>query len=240
MSLLQKVHERFNIVNSLMWAASTTKPSMEVVYRELFLRDLARLGLDDLYYPVGWAANHSLMYLIARCFIELPVVNVLELGAGQSSILLSQLNDRLKRDATIMTVEHDPQWADRIQRQVKHRVVVTSLVSKTVDSHRIQHYEEYLDPSAHYDFVLIDGPPANRNNETAFNRLGAVEVLAKNLAESFVLIVDDAERHGEDMLVELIRRKLRTDGREFRETAIMAAKQQHVFATGSCSNAGFF
>ena len=100
MSLLQKVHERFNIVNSLMWSATTTRPSMEVVYRELFLRDLARLGLDDLYYPVGWAANHSLMYLIARCFIELPVVNVLELGGGQSSILLSQLNDRLKREAT--------------------------------------------------------------------------------------------------------------------------------------------
>src|SRR5690348_10090169 len=107
MSLLRKVDERFSSVNSLMWAAKTTKPAMEVVYRELFLRDLSRLGLEDLYYPVGSAANHSLLYLIARSFIELPIRNALEMGAGQSSILLSQLNERLKKEATITTVEHD-------------------------------------------------------------------------------------------------------------------------------------
>jgi hypothetical protein len=241
MSLLQKFHERFDIVNSLMWSASTTKPSMEVIYRELFLRDLAKLGLNDLYYPVGWAANHSLLYLIARCFTELPVANVLELGAGQSSILLSQLNDRLKREAVITTVEHDVQWANKIQSQVNHRVTVATLEPKVIEGHPIHHYGgAYFDPSALYDFVLVDGPPANGSKDLVLNRLGAVELIAKNLDKNFVILVDDAERRGEDMLVGLIRRKLREGGRDFKETAIMAAKQQHVFAAGLCSGAVFF
>jgi hypothetical protein len=241
MSLLRKVDERFSLVNSLMWAASTTKPAMEVVYRELFLRDLAKLGLEDLYYPVGSAANHSLLYLIARSFMELPVRNVLEMGAGQSSILLNQLNERLKKEANITTVEHDPLWADRIRGQVKHRVNVAALVEKSIDGHRIHHYGDgYFDPSVLYDFVLVDGPPAHGKEEMALNRLGALELLNKNLAESFVLIVDDAERRGEEMLIGLIRKKLRSDGRDFKEAAIMAAKQQHVFAAGRFLGAAFF
>lgn len=241
MSLLRKVDERFSIVNSLMWAANSTKPAMEMVYRELFLRDLARLGLEDLYYPVGSAANHSLLYLIARTFIEMPVSHVLEMGAGQSSILLSQLNDCLKREAKITTVEHDPHWAERVQRQVKHPVQVAPLVDKTIAGHGIRHYGgAYFDPSVLYDFVLVDGPPAHGKEEMALNRLGAIELVQKNLAPDFVLIVDDAERRGEDMLVGLIRDKLRENGREFKEAAIMAAKQQHVFAAGQFVSAVFF
>lgn len=239
MSLLQKVNERLHIVNSLMWSANSTRPSMEIVYRELFLRDLAKLGLEDRYYPVGWAANHSLLYLITRCFAELPVRQVLELGAGQSSILLSQLNDRLKRGAVITTVEHDRLWADRIQSQVSHRVLVTDLVPKTIEGHRIQHYgDTYFDASVRYDFVLVDGPPANRN-DLALNRLGVIEVMG-NLAEDFVIIVDDVQRYGESALVNLLRQKFQREGREFKEAAIMASRQQHIFAAGSCSSAAFF
>jgi predicted O-methyltransferase YrrM len=241
MSLLRKVDERFSIVNSLMWAAKTTKPAMEVVYRELFLRDLSRLGLEDLYYPVGSAANHSLLYLIARSFIELPIRNALEMGAGQSSILLSQLNERLKKEATITTVEHDPLWAERIQSQVTHRVNVAPLVPKSINGHNIYHYGgEYFDPAVLYDFVLVDGPPAHGKEDMALNRLGALELFRKNLAENFVIIVDDAERRGEDMLVGAIRQQLKGDGRDFKEAAIMAAKQQHIFAAGRFLGAVFF
>jgi hypothetical protein len=214
---------------------------MEIVYRELFLRDLSRLGLEDRYYPVGSAANHSLLYLITRCFMELPVSRVLEMGAGQSSILMSQLKDRLKKETAITTVEHDPQWAVRVESQVSHRVEIAALVPKTIEGYSISHYGgQYFDPSALYDFVLVDGPPAHGHKDMALNRIGAVELLEKNLAGSFVIIVDDAERRGEDVLVDLIRRKLRSKDRDFRETAIMAAKRQHVFAAGDCSGAVFF
>jgi hypothetical protein len=89
----------------------------------------------------------------------------------------------------------------------------------------------YFDSSILDDFVLVDSPPARNTAETIFNRLGAIELIEDNLADSFVVIVDDGERR-EAALVNLIRQKLRESKRDCRETAIMAAKQQAVFCCG--------
>jgi len=240
-NLMEKVHERFNILNSLMWNAHSTKPALETVYRDLFVRDLNRLELNDLYYPVGGAANYGLLYLITRCFLELPIHNAIEMGAGQSSILLSRLNERLKKNANITTIEHDARWAENIQTKVNHKVNTADLVSKTVSGHQINFYGgTYFDSSILYDFVLVDGPPARNTEQTVFNRLGAIELIENNLADSFVVIIDDAERRGEAALVNLIRQKLQESKRVFKETAIMAAKQQAVFVAGSFYNAAYF
>ncbi len=213
---------------------------MEVVYRDLFVRDIAKLELDDSYYPVGSAANHSLLYFITRCFLELPIRNAIEFGAGQSSILMSQLNDRLKKEATITTVEHDLQWADFVRAKVNHNVVTADLVPKTIDGHKIHHYGgKYFDSSVLYDFVLVDGPPAYKKG-TIFNRLGAIEVIENNLADSFVIVVDDMEREGEQELSNLIHRKLKERGCNFGEVSIRGAKPQHAFAAGSFFSAAYF
>ena len=213
---------------------------MESVYRDLFIRDITRLELNDVYYPVGGAANHSLLYLITRCFLELPILNAIEMGAGQSSVLLGQLNERLKKNANITTIEHDARWAESIQTKVNHKVITAALVSKSVSGHVIDHYGgTYFDSSVLYDFVLVDGPPA-RDRRTVFNRLGAIELIENSLADSSVVIIDDAERPGEAALVKLIRQQLRKSGRSFTEAAIMAAKQQHIFVMGTFSTAAYF
>lgn len=240
MSLMQKVHHRLDVLNSLMWQAHTTRPSMEVVYRDLFVRDIAKLGLDDSFYPVGSAANYSLLYFITRCFLEFPIRHAIELGAGQSSILISQLNDRLHREATITTVEHDLQWANSVRAKVNHKVIAADLVPKTIDGHKISHYGgEYFDASVLYDFVLVDGPPAYKK-ETMFNRLGAMEIIENNLADSFVIVLDDMQREGEQELSRLIHRKLKERGCNFGEVSIRGSRPQHAFAAGSFFGAAYF
>lgn len=240
MGLVQKVHNRLDILSSLMWQAHTTRPSMEVVYRDLFVRDITKLGLDDSFYPVGSAANYSLLYFVTRCFLELPIHNAIEFGAGQSSILMSQLNDRLKKEATITTVEHDAQWANIVKTKVNHTVITADLVPKTIDGHKISHYGgRYFDSSVRYDFVLVDGPPAYEK-ETTFNRLGAVEVIENNLADSFVIVVDDMQREGEQELSNLIRRILKGRGRDFGEVNVRGTRPQHAFAGGSFFSAAYF
>lgn len=240
MSLLQKVHHRLDILSGLMWQAHTTRPSMEVVYRDLFVRDIAKLGLDDLYYPVGSAANYSLLYFVTRCFLEFPIRNAIEFGAGQTSVLMSQLNDRLKKEATITTVEHDVQWADIVRAKVNHKVITADLVPKIIAGHKIKHYGgAYFDSSVLYDFVLVDGPPAYVK-ETTFHRLGAMEVIERNLAESFVVVLDDMQREGEQELSNLIRRKLQERGCRFGEVSIRGSRPQHAFAAGSFFSAAYF
>jgi predicted O-methyltransferase YrrM len=239
-NLLQKVHHRVDVLSSLMWQAHTTRPSMEIVYRDLFVRDIAKLGLDDSYYPVGSAANYSLLYFVTRCFLELPIRNAIEFGAGQSSVLMSQLNDRLKKEATITTVEHDTLWANIVRAKVNHAVITADLVPKTIDGHKISHYGgEYFDSSALYDFVLVDGPPAHKK-ETAFNRLGAVELIENNLADSFVIVLDDMQREGEQELANLIHRTLQKRGGNFGEVSIRGTRPQHAFAGGAFFSAAYF
>ncbi|HZY63429.1 MAG TPA: hypothetical protein VFE38_12990 [Edaphobacter sp.] len=240
MNLLQKVHHRLELLSSLMWQAHDTRPSMEIVYRDLFVRDITRLGLNDFYYPVGSAANYSLLYFITRCFLELPIRNVIEFGAGQSTILMSQLNEALKKEAAITTVEHDTLWAEIVRAKVKHKVITADLVPKTIESHNIHHYGgEYFDSSARYDFFLIDGPPAYEHDAT-FNRLGALELIENNLADNFVIVVDDMHRQGEQELSRLIQQKLRKAGRNFNEVSIRGTRPQHAFASGSFFSAAYF
>lgn len=240
MVVAEKIKAKWIGFNELL-ASAPTRPALEIVYRDLFLRDLKKLGLEDIYYPVNSAANHSLLYLITRCFLEFPIVNGIELGAGQSSILISQLSARLNRTSNIRTVEHDQEWATKIQAQVRHPVHVAQLVPKRIDGHQIKHYDGgYFDPAVRYDFVLIDGPPAYPHNDAiVFSRIGAIELI-DHLADGFVLIVDDAGRRGETLLVKMIREKLKHQRRSFKETPIIAAKQQHVFAAGEYSAAAYF
>ena len=54
-----------------------------MIYRDLFLRELARLGVEDGFYPIGGAANYSLLYLVLRAMTEFPVSSILEVGAGK-------------------------------------------------------------------------------------------------------------------------------------------------------------
>jgi predicted O-methyltransferase YrrM len=134
------------------------RPTQEQTYRFLFVRDLARAGIEDTFYPVGNAANYSLLYLLARCLRELPISRVAEFGTGQSSLLI----DKLVGDTTTVTsFEHDQSWAEMIAKKVRHRVVVAPLVETPVDDHRVMFYDPVdFTGVGHPDLILIDGPTA--------------------------------------------------------------------------------
>src|SRR3954454_17352761 len=101
--MLPRLEKLRGIVSSLS-RQSKTNPELECVYRDLFTRDIAKAGMDDVYYPVGHAANHSLLYLVMRCVQELRLAEILELGAGQPTILLDQAKRALKAEYRVRTI----------------------------------------------------------------------------------------------------------------------------------------
>lgn len=216
------------------------KPEMEPVYQALLQRDLEALGLADEYYPVGGAANHGLLYLILRCFNDLELGNVLELGAGQTSRLIDRLNRRFPRPRQVFTLEHDAFWAARIQEQVQHPVLRGELRCERIRGHKAYCYDWTLLPAeASFELLVIDGPvAADRGLEYA--RLGALEVLPRLAARGFVVIVDDAERAGERLLGREIAAALTEQGRSFKMNEILAAKRQIVIAGGAHLAAAYF
>jgi predicted O-methyltransferase YrrM len=241
MSIAASVTRRVSVLSAIIRNARWLNPAMEIVYRDLFLRDLRRLGIEDAFYPIGSAASHGLLYAIIRAFAEFPITSVLELGCGQSTLLLAELDRKLNRSASIRSVDQDSQWADRLRSRVGHEVVVAELVPKTIRGHSIRHYRDgYFDKAKAYDLVIVDGPSVAAGAEAAWARLGCLEVLETSLAPDFIVIVDDAERKGEGILVDLMRAHLKARGTAFGETSIIAAKRQHIFCGGEFQTAKFF
>lgn len=233
--------EKLRAVVNWLSRESRINPALEEIYRHLFVRDIARAGIDDVFYPVGSAANYSLLYLVWRCVRDLPITAVLELGAGQSTLLLDKARGALGARFAVRTVEHDEFWARAVADNVAHAVVQAPLVPTRVGERQIAYYdlERALAQDERFDLIIVDGPPA-ATRDARYSRIGCVNVLERCLADDFVVIVDDAERDGEAAAVDACRDLLRRRGAAFSETAVAAAKRQHVFASERFRAAVFF
>lgn len=216
--------------------AFAPEPAMEVVYRDLFARELARLGEEDRFFPVGGAANHSLLYLILRVACEFRPASVLDVGAGQSSLLWSALRRRgLVGD--VLTLEHDAEWGARIAAQVDHPVLVTPLRPARVDGVEVETYDwDQAFEGRRFEVVGCDGPIG----ATRHSRRGVLAALeADRLPADFLVILDDAERPGEQDTVRAVHDRLGVLSREYAVGVFRAAKSQAAFAGGRFRPAAF-
>ncbi len=204
------------------------EPALEVIYRDLFRRELAQIGEEDRFFPTGGAANYSLLYLIARIAAEFRPSHVLDIGAGQSTLLWSLLKKRgLVGD--MLTLEHDADWGERMRTQVDHPILVTPLRQLQVGGRRSNTYD--WDAARHgrsFDVIVCDGP----NGTPRHSRRGVLSMLDGELADDFVLILDDAERPGEQDTVGAVHRRLQELGVPYGVGVVRAAKTQAVFAAG--------
>jgi hypothetical protein len=209
--------------------------SMEAIYRDLVVRELQRLGIEDRFFPVGAAANYSLLYLVLRCYVEMPVRRVLDVGAGQTSLLLHALQDKLGK-AEIITLEHDAGWAGRIASQVSHRVLRRDLVRLAVGGHMTLMHDT-ADLGGSFDLIIMDGPPSVRR----YSRLGLLHLMQTVMdRRDFVAVLDDFDRAAEWQTAQLCEQWLRQDGIAFRRTEVRAAKHQWVCAGGAFATAAYF
>lgn len=168
-----------------------TVSSAELHYLAIFNAAVARSGLDvPPLFPVGRAANSSLLYLIFRLLRDFPRLGILELGAGQSTILLEALH-RAGLATSVTTLEHDQTWAASIGSNVGHEVLTAPLRRESVLGVETEIYDTAL--AARFDCMIVDGPVGAARQ----SRWGTLKLLQQNLAPEFVVIFDDAERPGE-------------------------------------------
>lgn len=212
----------------------------EVVYQNIVDRDLLSLSIPNKFYPLGAAANYGLLYLILRSAQELDIRSLVELGAGQSSLMIDALRARKVIQGDTLTIDHDEEWAARIGTIVSHQVVTAPL---TIVEDKQYTYEGYdlskVDLPQRIDFLLIDGPLGWGKSRT-YARHGALPILERLDPDGFLIVVDDAEREGEAALVNRISSHLTHKGFQFRSTRILASKRQDVFASGKMIAAAFY
>jgi hypothetical protein len=177
-------------LNRWRWATGTL-PASELFYLQLFDGAVARSGIAvPPLYPVGSAANAGLLYAVFRLAEDFPGLTWLELGAGQSTLLIDALV-KAGRIGSALTLEHDAGWANRIGARVSHEVRAAPLRRAEVQGAAVEAYD--FIPERRYDVVLVDGPIGAPTR----SRWGALQLLETALADEFVVIFDDAERPGE-------------------------------------------
>jgi predicted O-methyltransferase YrrM len=207
----------------------------ELIFQGIVHRELDRLGIDRPFYPVRSAATYSYLYLILRLCTELPVSRVLELGCGQSTLLLDSLARRGGLD--VVSLEHDADWAARISRNCERaRVVEASLDRRPLFGRDADVYKPAEDVAEPFDVLLVDGPRGRRRH----SRRGALAIVDDALADDFVIVFDDAERRGELDTIAATLKLLDERGTRYATTLVRSVNSQFVIATEGLRAACFF
>jgi hypothetical protein len=223
------------------WNRTLVSPELEVVYQNMVMRDLRALGIEDNFYPVGFAASYGLFYIVLRAAQTWKLGNTLELGAGQSSTLLTRLREVGRIEGSVHTIEHDEAWADRIAAQVRHSVTRVPLRAQVGSAgHRYVGYDfAGAELPRDVELLIVDGPPAGEPNGD-HARMAAVQLTDRLAKDGFIVVIDDAERLGEAEVAGEFERELRNRGIAFQGGAVLAAKKQSIIASGKYAAAAYF
>jgi predicted O-methyltransferase YrrM len=174
-------------------------------------------------YPINAAANYSLLYCLFRILTETECKRVLEIGAGQTTLVLSALGKA--RALEVDTLETSEEWAARLKETGDTRVHYSPLVMREQAGITAQHFEDTKDLRNDYDFVLVDGPLGTPR----YSRYACMSILRERLADEFVVVFDDAERRGEQ---DTIKAFLATPkGRDLGMTLVGGTKWQCLLYT---------
>ncbi len=202
---------------------------LEATYRHVFLRELARVGLADIYTPIQSAANYSLLFTLLTSVLRAQPANVLELGCGETTLLLDALRRSGAWRGKLISLEHDSFWRKELSAAVTTDIVHAPLKSRTIRGISTRAYDltALPRPLPRFDLVLVDGP----HGVPRWSRLACLDFIPESLAPEFLVILDDYERPGEKETAALVRKSLSSKGRQIFEEAILSNKHQLMIAT---------
>lgn len=193
----------------------TLRSKIEHIHRNIGdIHGLVRLApyTDELPLPLGggWALTGDSAALLARETLVRKPERVLELGSGASSLLIGQI---LKKHGggRLLSVDHDPGWAQQTRRYVDVlglgdtvTVLDAPLRPLTISDREYRWYDlpaERLDSFGAIDLLVVDGPPQPRNSGDGA-RYPAFPLLRGRLSPDALVFVDDAGRQAESRMIE--------------------------------------
>ena len=176
-------------------------PDGEVPSRQLLSEMMEGWGNE------GFAANLEYLEAVAQYSLRTQGP-VLECGSGATTLLLGLLC--AKRKIEVWSLEHYPEWRDRVSSTLKRN----GISGVHVCSSPLVEYGEFVwyDPPLaqmpkEFTLVICDGPPGS----TKGGRYGLLPVMGARLPVGTTILLDDAGRPDE---AELIKRWEREAGFE--------------------------
>ena len=227
------------------WLAAAARGSHSIaVHREGQVRRaaarrelLALVRLTDAQVPPdgGWVAGADFLLLLARQVLAQKPGLVVEFGSGVSSVIIARCL-QLNGGGRLLSFDHDPGFAELTRRRLKRAGVPGEVRAAPLrpghDGYGGSWYDHGELPDG-IDLLVIDGPPAWRE-EQAESRGSAAPAAFAKLAPGGIVLLDDAARPGEQRVAARWRREfpeIRFDGAETQKGVLIGSRAAGALAT---------
>lgn len=185
------------------------------------------------------ASNYSFMYTLFRVLDEVKPMKILELGLGQTSKMTTQYANAFS-DSSLTIVEDDQIWIDNFSNNfvISDNIDIVQrdtekFIYENTENFRYANLEEIVKDEK-FDLVVIDGPLGYVMDpepcELDYSRSN-IWNLIDNLAEDFVIIMDDHDRQGEKNTIIHLEELLKERGITFYNFKSTGLKEQYVICS---------
>lgn len=177
---------------------------------------ISRLFPEPNFIPfTSWSISPSVILHILNDIVLNKRQNIIEFGAGASTLYIAQLIKTLKLKSHVYSVEASQEWFCNMQKEILRcdlgDIVTLILAPMTVvpediclreqklwyDSGKIT---DALQEAQEFDLVIVDGP---YGSSTPFARYSAIPFLQGRLSKEYGVFLDDAQRKEEQEIAEV-------------------------------------
>jgi len=151
--------------------------------------------------PGRWAVGYPTLYVLYRVLDEFKPRQILELGLGQSTKMISQYAS-FHEGVSHFVVEHDDSWIEFMSNSnmLPDNTKIVKLertMCKYKDAENIRAFKGFKEKfeDCKFDLIIIDAPLGG--DMPIYSRIDVLGILPGSLNDDFCIIMDDYNRSGE-------------------------------------------
>lgn len=220
--ILQALQEENNNlvdeINKLkMETSNVLRNTNEIIWAEIFNNCInnSQWLINKSFSPGRWAVGYQYLYVAYRILNEVRPQRILELGLGQSTRLISQY--AASNSNVIHTiVEHDPEWISFFQQDftlpANSKILQLNRDYRTYrEDDKVLSFIGFKEAlhNKKFSFISIDAPLGG--NALVYARVDILDILPGCLESSFIMIIDDYNRKGEQRMFSLVKEILHSN-----------------------------
>ena len=179
------------------------------------------------------AANYSFIFILFKVLDEVHPKNILEFGLGQTTKVTSQYAN-FYSETSLDVVDNNQQWIEIFSKKlnispnmkIHHKDLIKFNLNK-IESDKYESLDDIVQ-NKKYDLIIIDGP---YGFERTYPRTNILDLIPNNIANEFVIILDDVERKGEKNTANLIFEKLNSSDIQYKTSYQEGVKRQLVITS---------
>lgn len=191
----------------------------EIVFSQIFHDTIKKSPwLNESLSLSSGAIGYPMAYILYRTLDDIKPQAILELGLGQSTKIITSYI-KYQKNAVHDVVEHDKNWIDFFKRSVDlseiqkiHHLKNYKRKYKETELNAYKNFKKEFENKS-YDLIMIDGPVGWGQE---YSRMDILDIIPECLKETFVILLDDCERIGEQRTIEMLEEKLRQNNIKYK------------------------